>query len=282
MTCRAVRTPPDRAGRTHGVGRIRNYFLTGLIVAGPVAITVWLIWSFVTWVDDLVRPFIPVALPAGNLSAGQDPGLRPDHRVRRADAARLPHRQPRRPHAGRVRREAARAACRSCGRSTRPEAGLRDAVLEIRLELPQGRAGRISGARHVVAGVPLDSRRAPTSPRGCRQDEHVSVFMPCTPNPTTGFFFYVPRKRRDRARHPGRSGDDAADVGRHDRSRAAMAISRASSRRWPKLRARARAARASQSRRVGEVIYPARMQPDRFVALEQIEQVAQRLAALAT
>jgi uncharacterized membrane protein len=22
----------------------------------------------------------------------------------------------------------------------------------------------------------------------------VSVFMPCTPNPTTGFFFYVPRR----------------------------------------------------------------------------------------
>src|SRR2546423_7890226 len=40
--------------------RIRNYFLTGLIVAGPVAITIWLVWSFVTWVDDLVRPFIPV------------------------------------------------------------------------------------------------------------------------------------------------------------------------------------------------------------------------------
>src|SRR5947209_18925410 len=48
---------------THpGIGsRIRTYFLTGLIVAGPVAITIWLVWSFVTWVDDLVRPFIPVA-----------------------------------------------------------------------------------------------------------------------------------------------------------------------------------------------------------------------------
>jgi uncharacterized membrane protein len=23
--------------------------------------------------------------------------------------------------------------------------------------------------------------------------EHVSVFLPCTPNPTTGFFFYVKR-----------------------------------------------------------------------------------------
>ena len=26
------------------------------------------------------------------------------------------------------------------------------------------------------------------------QEEHVSVFMPCTPNPTTGFFFFVPRR----------------------------------------------------------------------------------------
>src|SRR6266568_3379407 len=41
--------------------RIRNYFLTGLIVAGPLAITLWLTWSFITWVDGLVRPFIPVA-----------------------------------------------------------------------------------------------------------------------------------------------------------------------------------------------------------------------------
>ncbi|MFZ4534202.1 MAG: DUF502 domain-containing protein, partial [Alsobacter sp.] len=24
--------------------------------------------------------------------------------------------------------------------------------------------------------------------------EHVAVFLPCTPNPTTGFFFYLPRK----------------------------------------------------------------------------------------
>src|ERR1700709_1631467 len=27
------------------------------------------------------------------------------------------------------------------------------------------------------------------------QDEHVSVFLPCAPNPTTGFFFYVPKSR---------------------------------------------------------------------------------------
>ncbi len=52
-------TPPAKA--TPGfVSRIRTYFLTGLIVAGPVAVTIWLIWWFVTWVDNLVRPIIPV------------------------------------------------------------------------------------------------------------------------------------------------------------------------------------------------------------------------------
>src|SRR3954468_7303686 len=43
------------------MGRIRTYFLTGLVVTGPVFITAYLTWSFVTWVDGLVRPFIPVA-----------------------------------------------------------------------------------------------------------------------------------------------------------------------------------------------------------------------------
>src|ERR1700759_4596324 len=41
--------------------RLRNYFLTGLVVAGPVAITLYLTWWFVTWVDGLVRPFVPIA-----------------------------------------------------------------------------------------------------------------------------------------------------------------------------------------------------------------------------
>ena len=39
-------------GPTHHHGaayRLRTYFLTGLIVAGPLAITVYLTWSFVTW-----------------------------------------------------------------------------------------------------------------------------------------------------------------------------------------------------------------------------------------
>src|SRR3954468_5232580 len=55
--------PPDQQsdGPRGFMARFRNYFLTGLIVAGPVAITFYLTWWFVTWVDGLVRPFVPVA-----------------------------------------------------------------------------------------------------------------------------------------------------------------------------------------------------------------------------
>jgi uncharacterized membrane protein len=27
------------------------------------------------------------------------------------------------------------------------------------------------------------------------KEEHMSVFLPCAPNPTTGFFFYVPKSK---------------------------------------------------------------------------------------
>src|ERR1700686_3714238 len=46
----------------HGMmSRIRNYFLTGLVLVGPLFITANLTWWFINWVDDLVRPFIPAA-----------------------------------------------------------------------------------------------------------------------------------------------------------------------------------------------------------------------------
>ena len=51
--------PPDAPRGL--MARFRNYFLTGLVVAGPVAITLYLTWWFVNWVDNLVRPFVPTA-----------------------------------------------------------------------------------------------------------------------------------------------------------------------------------------------------------------------------
>jgi len=39
--------------------RLRNYFLTGFVVAAPLAITAYLVWGFVGWVDSWVKPYIP-------------------------------------------------------------------------------------------------------------------------------------------------------------------------------------------------------------------------------
>jgi len=39
--------------------RLRNYFLTGVIVTAPLAITAYLTWSLVHWVDSWVKPYIP-------------------------------------------------------------------------------------------------------------------------------------------------------------------------------------------------------------------------------
>ncbi|KQT48753.1 hypothetical protein ASG43_07805 [Aureimonas sp. Leaf454] len=40
--------------------RLRNYFLTGFVICAPLAITAWVTWSFVRWVDGWVKPYIPL------------------------------------------------------------------------------------------------------------------------------------------------------------------------------------------------------------------------------
>ena len=51
--------PPTRAPRTSLLGRLRNSFLTGLIVIAPIGLTFWLIWSVIGWIDGFVLPFVP-------------------------------------------------------------------------------------------------------------------------------------------------------------------------------------------------------------------------------
>jgi uncharacterized membrane protein len=43
------------------MARLRNYFLTGFIVCAPLAITAYLTWSFIGWADSWVKPYIPPA-----------------------------------------------------------------------------------------------------------------------------------------------------------------------------------------------------------------------------
>ena len=38
---------------------LRNRFLTGLVVAAPIGITIWLIYTFIAFVDRVIKPLIP-------------------------------------------------------------------------------------------------------------------------------------------------------------------------------------------------------------------------------
>lgn len=48
--------PKPRRARFTG---LRNSFLTGLVVIAPIGLTVWLLWTVIGWVDSFVLPFVP-------------------------------------------------------------------------------------------------------------------------------------------------------------------------------------------------------------------------------
>jgi uncharacterized membrane protein len=178
----------------HGMmSRIRNYFLTGLVLVGPLYITANLTWWFINWVDDVVRPLIPAAyrpetyLPVhipgtgliiaflaltvlGFLTAnlvgrtlvefGENvlnrmPVVRPIYKSLKQIFETLFS------NSG--------SSFRRVGLVEFPGPGMWSLVF---LSQPPG--------ANIGARLP--------------EGEHISAFMPCTPNPTTGFFFYVARR----------------------------------------------------------------------------------------
>jgi uncharacterized membrane protein len=179
--------------QTGFAGRIRNYFLTGLILTGPLFITFYLAWWFVTWVDGLVRPLIPEAYRPETYLPIKIPGTglivaflaltllgfltanlvgRTLVEAGEKILARMPF----------IRaiykglKQVFETLFSSNGSSFR-KVGL--------VEFPS--PGMWSLVFLSQSASPAIQARLPGA------EEHVAVFMPCTPNPTTGFFFYVKR-----------------------------------------------------------------------------------------
>ena len=52
--------PDDKRPRRPGlIGRLRSNFLAGLIIVAPIGLTFWLIYTVVGWIDGWVWPFVP-------------------------------------------------------------------------------------------------------------------------------------------------------------------------------------------------------------------------------
>ena len=186
--------PPGPSARPAAgpVSRIRNYFLTGLIVAGPVAVTLWLIWWFVTWVDNWVRPFIPTAYRPETYLPVDVPGF---GLVIAFVALTL---------LGFLTANLVGSRLISLGENVLSHMPIVRPIYRTAKQIFQTLfSGSGSSFRKVgLVEFPAPGMwslvfltQSPSAEISARlpQTEHVSAFMPCTPNPTTGFFFYVPR-----------------------------------------------------------------------------------------
>ncbi|WP_299369895.1 DUF502 domain-containing protein [uncultured Tateyamaria sp.] len=50
---------PQQPRRPGLFSRLRASFLTGIVVIAPVGLTIWLIWTVIGWVDGFVWPLVP-------------------------------------------------------------------------------------------------------------------------------------------------------------------------------------------------------------------------------
>jgi uncharacterized membrane protein len=180
------------SSHTGVVGRIRNYFLTGLVVAGPLAITVWLIWSFINWVDGVVTPLIPPAYRPESYLPWPIPGT---GLIIAFVALTL---------LGFLTANLVGRTLVGWGESllsrmpiVRPIYKTMKQIFETLFSKTGSSFRKVALVEFPAPGMwslvflsqPPGGDVADKLPQG----EHVSVFLPCTPNPTTGFFFFVKR-----------------------------------------------------------------------------------------
>lgn len=57
---------PDADHTPKGIAaRLRGYFLTGIVVTAPIAVTLYITWSFLTFIDTRVGRIIPIEVAPG-------------------------------------------------------------------------------------------------------------------------------------------------------------------------------------------------------------------------
>lgn len=173
------------------VGRLRAYFLAGVLVTAPISLTLYLSWVFIGFIDGLVTQLLPARYNPENYLPFSIPGLgvvfvlvaltvigaftagylgRLVLRLGEAVVARMP-------------------VIRSVYGATKQIfetvlANQSEAFREVVLvEYPRRgmwSLGFITGTTHGEV-------------QNLTEDEVVNVFIPTTPNPTSGYLLFVPR-----------------------------------------------------------------------------------------
>lgn len=181
---------PDKQVPRRGlIARLRNYFIAGILITAPISITVYLGWLFVTFVDSKVTPLIPKTYNPENYLPFAVPGLgvvvlvaalilvgaftagffgRLFHRVSGQVMDRVP-----------VLRGVYKAIQQILETILAQQSNaFREAVL---VEYPRKGMWVIA----FITGSTKGEVQAIT------EDETINLFIPTTPNPTSGFLIFV-------------------------------------------------------------------------------------------
>lgn len=185
----------DEGARSHGaMARLRRYFLTGVVIAGPLAITAAVTWWFISLADGWVKPLIPSTILPESYLPFAIPGF--GLLVALLGLTMLGFLTAN--LVGRALLEAGEGLLER----TPVVSGLYKGMKQIFSTVfsTTGTTFRTVGlveypTKGMWSIVFLSKEAAPEVASSLpNPEEHIGVFLPCSPNPTTGFFFYLPRK----------------------------------------------------------------------------------------
>ncbi len=171
--------------------RLRTYFLTGFVVAAPIAITVYLTWWFVSLFDAWIKPFVPPDFNPDNYLPFSVPGVGlilalfgitvigalTANLFGRTLVAYWESVLDRMPVVRNVYRALKQIFETVLAQS---KSSFREVIL---IEYPRRGLYAIAFvSRDTIGEIPVKAE----------DGDMVSVFLPTTPNPTSGFLLFVP------------------------------------------------------------------------------------------
>lgn len=172
--------------------RVRYNFLTGLVVVAPIFLTIYLVWIFVGFIDDRVLPFIPAQYNPKTYLGSDIPGFGVAVFLLGTTLIGWTTK-------GLFGRQLVRWGEQIVDR-TPIIRSIYNAVKQIvetifsQSNTSFQNACLIQYPREGLWAVAFVSTEAKGElPNATGQNDLVSVFLPTTPNPTSGFLLFVPR-----------------------------------------------------------------------------------------
>lgn len=183
--------PARKAPRHHVIERLRAYFFAGILVTGPIALTLYLTWLFVHFIDDSVSRLLPAAYNPATYIPFDIPGLGLIIAVVGLTLIGALA-------AGYVGRVLLRISERIVARMPiiRGVYGAMKQIFETVLAKQSNtfrEAVLIEFPRRGMWTIAFITGRAEGEVRDLCGPETVSVYVPTTPNPTSGYLVFVPR-----------------------------------------------------------------------------------------